>query len=142
MQRKVAAFIQFRGAYYVQADDKQKISPKHREKLQKYLKFKHTMEEEAVADIKSVTDALDTASSYLSKILPSKLKDIPDLPTLGGSRINPIEQLNSVIADLNKNKAKLQELRGSLYALVNNEVLVDDDVKEQFSKVLNWVLSN
>ncbi len=142
MPRKVASFVRFKNAYYVLADDKQKINPKHREKLQRYLRFKKKMEDEAVSDIKAVTDAIDTASGYLSKVLPKKLEDIPDLPTLDGKRINPLDELKDVIADLNKNKARLQELRGSLYALVNNEVLVDDDVKEQFAKALNWVISN
>ena len=142
MPRKVASFVRFNNAYYVLADDKQKINPKHREKLQRYLRFKKKMEDEAVADIKAVTDALDTASGYLSKVLPKKLEDIPDLPTLSGKRINPLDELKDVIADLGRNKARLQELRGSLYALVNNQVLVDDDVKDQFAKALNWVISS
>jgi len=141
MKQKVATVVRFRGSCYVLAD-RSKIRPPDREKLNKYLRFKQKTEEEAVADLKTVTDSLETANKYLSKSLSKQLKDIPDIPTLSGNRINPTDRLNSIIKSINENKRQLDELRGSLYALVNNDMLVDDDAKEEFSKALNWILNS
>jgi len=141
MKQKLATVVRFRGACYVLAD-RSKITPPDREKLNRYLKFKKKTEEEAVADLKTVSDSLETANKYLSRSLSKQLKDIPDIPTLDGRRINPTTQLNRIINSINENKKQLEELRGSLYALVNHDMIVDDEAKEEFSKALYWILNS
>ena len=146
MPRKVASFVRFQGAYYVRADEKKRIIPKHREKLQRYLQFKQRMEEEAVADLQTVADSLQNGGDVIRKVILKNLKDFPALPSVGEGKVHPEkptpkEVLTKVLNALAESQKQLLELRGSLYALIHQEVLVDEEDKKQFGDTLHWILS-